>query len=672
MRRCPARSPGNTASLARTMSVAVLLGVFTPGIPLRAAVQAPPGPTFSRDIAPIIWRRCAECHRPDGAAPFSLLTFEDVRRRGRQIADAVNRGYMPPWMPDGDADAFVNGRRLSAAEIALLSRWVENGAAEGDPASAPPTPVWPDRWRIGTPDLVIQLPEYVVPATDASDVFRNFVVDVPFEGVRYVRGLELLPSNPTVHHANIFVDPTDTSKALDASDPSPGYAGLIPHTATFPEGHFLGWTPGQAAPLEPESLAWTLDGGSSLLVQIHLKSTGKPERIHPSIGLYFGQQPPTDRAVMLRLGRQDIDIPPGAARYVASDSFALPVDASVQALQAHSHYRARSVTAVAVLPDGERRSLLTIPRWDFNWQDVYRYRTPIRLPKGTTVSLEYMFDNSDANVSNPVRPATRAVWGFRSSDEMGDLWVQMTAASPQDRQVLEREIDIKMTRETIVGYETQIAVNPDYAPIRNDVAVLYMETGRPAAAVPHFEKVAALDPASPAAHFNLARALQGSGSADAAILEYQEALRLNPSYERAQGGLAEAYYLQAFGRDERGQFGPAAESLRLALAIKPDWADALSHLAWVLATGAGFDRAAREESVRLGERARDLSGSRDANILDSLAAAYASVGRYREAIETARAAVARAAAVSPDLVGQIEARLNIYRASQAVVRHPPK
>jgi tetratricopeptide (TPR) repeat protein len=282
-----------------------------------------------------------------------------------------------------------------------------------------------------------------------------------------------------------------------------------------------------------------------------------------------------------------------------------------------------------------------------------------------------VFDNSAGNATNPTTPPTRAVWGFRSSDEMGDLWVQLTAASPRDREVLERETDIKMTRETIVGYETQISVNPDYVPIRNDVAVLYMETGRPAAAIPHFARAAALEPASPATHFNLARALQGGGRADAAILEYQEALRLNPSYERARGGLAEAYYLQAFARDERGEFGPAAESLRLALAIRPDWADALSHLAWVLATGDGFDRAAREESVRLGERARDLSASRDANVLDSLAAAYASVGRYQEAIETARAAIARAAAVSPDLVGQMEARLNIYRASQAIVRHPP-
>jgi hypothetical protein len=350
----------------------------------------------------------------------------------------------------------------------------------------------------------------------------------------------------------------------------------------------------------------------------------------------------------------------------------LPVDASVQALQAHSHYRARSVTAFAVLPDGQRRSLLTIPRWDFNWQEVYRYQTPIRLPMGTTITLDYLFDNSPGNPRNPMTPPTRAVWGFRSSDEMGDLWLQLTVSSPQDRDVLEREADVKMTRETIVGYETQIAVNPDYVPIRNDVGVLYMATGRPAAAVPHFAKVTALEPSSPAGRFNLARALQGIGRADDAVLEYQEALQLDPSYERARGGLAEAYYLQAAARDERRQFGAAAESLRLSLEIKPDWADALSHLAWVLATGDGLDRAAREESVRAGERARDLSASRDANVLDSLAAAYASVGRFREAIETAQSAATRAAAASPDLLAPIEARLKLYRANQALVRHAPK
>jgi hypothetical protein len=302
------------------------------GTVLRA--QAPPETTFSNDVAPIVFARCAGCHRPGGSAPFSLVTYAEAAARARQIVAVTKSRYMPPWRPEPGYGEFAGERRLTDDEIATIERWVTSGAREGDRSRLPTTPTWSAGWQVGQPDLVITLPEYIVPATGETDLYRNFVVDVPSVlgvGARYVRGLEFLPGNTNVHHANIFVDRTPASRKLDDEDPRPGYTGLIPNSAMFPDGHFLGRTPGQAPPLAPEGLAWRLYAGSSLLVQLHVQAPGKPERIRPSIGLFFANTPPTRTPVMLRLGRQNIDIPPGDRAYVVSDSFTLPVDAEVQA-----------------------------------------------------------------------------------------------------------------------------------------------------------------------------------------------------------------------------------------------------------------------------------------------------------------------------------------------------
>src|SRR5262249_29063891 len=159
------------------------------------------------------------------------------------------------------------------------------------------------------------------------------------------------------------------SRALDDADPGPGYEGIILNSAEYPDGNFLGWTPGQRVPLAPRGLAWTLPGGADFVVQLHMRPTGKPEHIHPSLALYFTNDPPTDHPAMLRLGRQNIDIPPGKSDYRSIDTYPLFVDVEVQAIQPHSHYRARSMRAWASLPDGSVRPLISIPRWDFGWQD---------------------------------------------------------------------------------------------------------------------------------------------------------------------------------------------------------------------------------------------------------------------------------------------------------------
>jgi mono/diheme cytochrome c family protein len=425
-----------------------------------ASAELAAGPvTFTRDVAPILFSQCATCHRPGGPAPFTLLTYADARQHAAQIAAVTGRRIMPPWKPEPDAARFLGERRLTADQIAALEQWVRDGTPEGAAADLPAPPQWTSAWQLGPPDLVVDLPDYVVPPGGA-DQFRNFVVAIPGAASRYVRGLEFQPGNRAVHHANIRIDPTPASRQLDEADPAPGYTGTILRTADYPDGHFLGWTPGQITPLAPAGLGWRLEAGSDLVVQLHLQPTGKAEHIHPSIAFYFTADAPIRVPTMVRLGRQHLDIPAGAAAHRVVDTYVLPVDVEVHAIQPHAHYRARSVRVSATRPDGVRTSLIRIERWDFNWQDQYRYAAPFWLPAGTAIDMEYVFDNSAANPRNPEHPPRRVEWGWRSADEMADVWIQVMTRSNEDRRRLEPDIRRKMAIEDTIGCETLIACDP--------------------------------------------------------------------------------------------------------------------------------------------------------------------------------------------------------------------
>ncbi|HMJ82825.1 MAG TPA: cytochrome c, partial [Vicinamibacterales bacterium] len=292
----------------------IALGILLLASPIteRALAQPPaaadPPIVFSKDIAPILYRHCAACHRPNGPAPFSLITYDDARTRAAQIATATARRYMPPWKPQPGYGDFVGERRLSDTEIVSLRRWATSGRLEGDLKDLPSPPRFSSGWSLGEPDLVVSLPEYQLRA-GGPDVFRNFVVPVPASATRYVGALEFRPGSRAVHHANIRVDPTPASRRLDDDDPVPGYEGVILRSADYPDGHFLGWTPGQLPSPGPNALAWRLEAGVDFVVQLHLQPTGKQERIVPSIGLYFAKDAPVRTPAILRLGRQNLEIP---------------------------------------------------------------------------------------------------------------------------------------------------------------------------------------------------------------------------------------------------------------------------------------------------------------------------------------------------------------------------
>jgi tetratricopeptide (TPR) repeat protein len=454
----------------------------------------------------------------------------------------------------------------------------------------------------------------------------------------------------------------------------------------YPDGHFLGWTPGQVAPLLPKGLAWRLAPDTDLVLEIHMQPSGKPEVVQPSVGLFFGSDPPDRTPMMLRLGRQNIDIPAGDKHYTIADSFVLPVDVEVQALQPHAHYRAREIIGTATLPDGTTKTLIHINEWDFRWQHVYRYVTPVWLPTGTTLAMRYTYDNSSDNASNPMQPPERVRWGQRSKDEMGDLWIQVLTRDGRDLDLLNKQFRPKTVAEDVVGYLKVLESEPESVALHDDLAGLYLELGRPSDAVVQFEASAKLRPELAATHFNLGLALTLAGKLEDAIRQYDQALRIRPDYALAHNNLggillqvgnadealthlreavrldpsnAEAQNNLGVACRERGEDAEAIDHFRRAVLASPDWVPPMIDLAWMLATTSDARLRNQDLSLRLAARAADLTEHHDPRVLDALAAVYASAGDFDRAVDTAGAALQ----LSPEdtFAAEIRARQALYR-----------
>jgi tetratricopeptide (TPR) repeat protein len=693
------------ALVALTLPAVGAVGQASPlrQAPRQSRVGAEPSvglPTFNKDIASIVWARCATCHRPGEIGPFNLITYDDVRRRAMQIAAVTARRVMPPWKPRPGAGSFQNERRLTDGELNAIQRWVAAGAPEGAAADLPPRPAalqaqgWRP-WQLGTPDLVVSMPAPYAVRADGPDVFRTFVIPIPVAAARYVRALEFHPGNArVVHHANLGVDRTRSSRRLDERDPEPGYAGSMERDARYPEGQLLGWTPGQAAHEVPDGTQWRLEPGSDLVVQLHLQPTGKQESVQVSAAFYFTDAPPLRTPIGLRMGSETIDIPAGSDAWAIADRYQLPVDVDVFAIQPHAHNLARKMQAMAILPGGGTRWLFAIDDWDFRWQDVYRYTTPVALPKGTVITMAYVYDNSAANPRNPRHPPARVVWGQNTSDEMGDLWIQVIPRSPADADVLNDDFRRKAHAEDLAAYTKLLRADPDN-PLRHDaVAGLYLDGKRYDEAIAEFRESLRLNRDSAPTHYNLAFALSARGRRDDAIAELEEAIRIDPEYAAAHNNLGALLQVggrtaEALAHFERaaalrpdnvearanlgqllsnlGNRAEAADQFAAVLAMRPDHVQALTGLAWIRATAADRPLRDGDESVRLAERAAALTGNRDVAALDALAAAYACVGRFPDAVRVARSGLELAVAASQTTVAeQFRQRLELYQSGRAV------
>lgn len=675
------------------LSLGTIAATSAAPIAATVALATSPQATFARDIAPILYAHCATCHRPGEIGPFSLLTYEDARTRARQIAEVTRNRLMPPWKPSPGKGEFVDARALTAEQIGLIDRWVASGAPEGDSGALPPRPAWIDGWHLGTPDLVVTMPEPYVLRADGADVFRTFVLPIPLQTARFVRAIEFRPGNPrVVHHANIGIDPTRVSRRLDEQDAEPGHAGSMAQAASYPPGFMLGWTPGQRPRPSPEGMAWRLERNGDLVAGLHLQTTGRAEPVQVSVGFYFTNEAPTRAPVGLRLGSQTIDIPPGERAYAIEDTYTLPVDADVLAIQPHAHNLGRQIHAQATLPTHEVLPLITIADWDFRWQDVYRFTTPVRLPRGSRISMRFVYDNSVENVRNPSHPPRRVVWGSHTSDEMGDLWLQLVPRADGELSTLAADVAAKMWTEDLKAYTALLRREPRRAARHDAVALLHLQGGQSDLAVQHFRESVRLDPTVAATHYNLGLALTAGRRYTEAISAFQRAIALDPRHADAENNLgallhaagrvdeAEPHYRRALafrpenaeahdniGRilSARGQRSEAVTHFRTALELRPDWARPMTGLAWLFGTMRGASADVVAEAVRLGERAAVLTSQGDPLALDALAAAYAAAGRYDRAASTARRAIDVASrAQLASFAIEIRARLALYEAQR--------
>ncbi len=381
--------------------------------------------TYSRDIAPLIQEKCAECHRDGAGAPFPLTDYRSVKRKAGTIARVVEDRFMPPWHAVGGDVPLQGDRRLTEDEIAMFRAWRESGAQEGDPADLPPPVEYSDGWRLGEPDLILKMEEaYELPA-EGPDIYRNFVIPTGLKKKRYLRAVEYHPSSPeVVHHALFYSDTSGRAREIDKADAETGFAEMpVGEGAGSSIG---GWVPGTKPRPLPKGMAWTLPPGGDIVIQIHFHLSGKLEKEQSVIGLYFDGKPPTRLFTSIQLpplfgAFSGVDLPPGEDNIEVSDTFELPVPVKAFGLSPHSHYRGKSLSLVAELPGGKSIKLLNIPEWDMNWQEDYRFEDEVALPAGTLLHSKIVWDNSATSPENPVLPPVRVRWGLESFDEMGSI-----------------------------------------------------------------------------------------------------------------------------------------------------------------------------------------------------------------------------------------------------------
>jgi Flp pilus assembly protein TadD/mono/diheme cytochrome c family protein len=541
-----------------------------------AAATVPDAPTFAEHVGPLVYRHCAPCHHDGGSAPLHFTDPDTVREHARQIAEVTASGFMPPWLPEPGHGEHIGARRLDPVEIDTLARWVEQGAPAGDMARAPEPPVFEAGWRLGPPDLVLDTgAPYELPA-DGTDVYRNFVIAVPPGAMKLVRAVEIAPGAPAVvHHGVLRIDTSGEVRRLDAADPAPGFDGMVFAGAHMPDGRFLGWTPGKAPTKGSDDRAWRLPGGSDLVLQLHLRPSGKPEPIRAEVALYFAKRPPTRPALSMELASTAIDLPAGAEDVHVTDAYTVPADVSILSVYPHAHYLGRRVDAWAELPGGEKRWLVKIDDWDFDWQDEYRFVRPVRLPRGSTIHMDWTFDNSAGNPRNPSSPPRRVTYGPSSTDEMAELILEVEPDDPRQLPQLDRDFRRKWMMAQAGAFESRLAADPRDVEAAVSLGALRHLAGETAAAVAAYEAALAIEPSHARANLELAIVLMGEGDLDAASARLARAEKTAPRDPRVALTLGNLHR-------KRDALELAVRAYRRALAIDDTLVEAHNNLGIVL------------------------------------------------------------------------------------------
>jgi len=390
------------------------VGLYTlaMAIPLLAASKTEPN--FSRDVAPIFYKSCAECHRNGEAAPMQLLSYQEVRPWAKAIRERVVTRAMPPWLADPKHGQFVNDRSLSQKEIDTIAAWVDAGAPEGNPRELPPLPKFTEGWVIGEPDVVIKLEQPVPVAATGVIPYQYFVVPTHFTEDKWVQSAEIRPGNRAVVH-HVIVSILEPGKELSGF--GAGAFGRLPG--------LVGFAPGEQPKILPTGVAKMVKAGSKLVFQMHYTPNGKEATDQTHVGIRFARDPVRKYSRGGMIPNIGIRIPPGDPNYEAKASWTASDDVRLISFMPHMHIRGKDFKYTAVYPDGRSEVLLNVPRYDFNWQLIYRPKDGILLPKGTRIDVVAHYDNSPNNKFNP-DPTKEVRWGPQTWEEMMIGWFEYT------------------------------------------------------------------------------------------------------------------------------------------------------------------------------------------------------------------------------------------------------
>ena len=410
---------GNKVAITQTAAVGCL-------IEEAASDASSSDVTFNRDIAPVLFSNCVTCHREGEVAPFAMTEFSQVSKRAKQIAEVVTSRIMPPWRPVPDYGHFAGERRLSEGQIALLNTWAESGAIEGDPADLPPMPQFPRGWQLGKPDMIVKMVRPFHLPADGPDLYQHFVAPMNLNQDRLIRAIEVHPGNARiVHHAHLFVDTTGEARQLDLADPNEGYT-RFGGTGLSSPAYLGGWNPGATPHFFPKGCGRQVPRGGDAVFQIHYHPSGKPETDQTEIGIYFAPADAQQLIADLVVGNTELVIPAGTAEARFTAEYTTPANVVLMEIRPHMHLLGKSYQVRGILPSGAEVPLIKIDNWDFNWQDSYVFDPMIRLPAGSKIQVQAVFDNSSSNPANPSSPPQTVYFGEESTDEMSSCAIRVT------------------------------------------------------------------------------------------------------------------------------------------------------------------------------------------------------------------------------------------------------
>ena len=401
---------------ALTAGLATLLVVG-----VSASGPAKTSATFTKDVAPILYKRCIECHRTGEIAPMSLLNYQEVRPWAKSIRQRVVERSMPPWSADPHVGKFSNDPSLSQKEIESIVSWVDAGAPKGDDKDMPPTPKFTTGWTIGKPDVVLSMKEeHLVPA-DGTVPYLYFTIPTGFTEDKWISAMEIRPGNRgVVHHVIAFV------QEAGASGRRGGGAG----EAQGGRGQLGGVTPNKTGIFFSPGTARLIKAGSNIVFQMHYTTNGEATKDRTSIGLVFAKEPPAKTLVTGNAMNLRFVIPPGDGNHEVKSTMTFKEDVHLTSFMPHMHFRGKDFVYTAVYPDGRSEVLLNVPKYDFNWQLTYIPEKPIALPKGTRLDCVAHFDNSTKNKFNP-DPTKEVRWGDQTWEEMMIGWFTYTRDGEQ-------------------------------------------------------------------------------------------------------------------------------------------------------------------------------------------------------------------------------------------------